>query len=283
MQSKRVATVLSILIGSLSCGSETIVHEVDEREANKIIEILADREIMATKGMVDTGRKVYFTISVPTSNKLPAIKLLNNYQLPTPKDMGYTEVFGGADSGGLIPTNAEERAKTLQALEGEIQKQLKLIEGILDVQVQIVMPEEDALRTTQEQISPTTASVTIKYMPGTGGSKPLSEPQVQAIVAAGVEKLTPDKVVVVMTPGGGTTRKAAADRRATETRRSGKGFWSQPIKRLNIIGIAVLGFVLFLCLGLIYAQLRLRSVRSRLIRLQTEIAKARRKEGSSVG
>ena len=46
---------------------------------------------------------------------------------------------------GLIPTSGEERAKFLAALEGEIEKQLKLIDGILDVQVQIVLPEESAL------------------------------------------------------------------------------------------------------------------------------------------
>ena len=45
--------------------------------------------------------------------------------------------------------SAEERAKFLQALEGEIQKQLKLVDGILDVQVQVVTPEFDDPPTTE--------------------------------------------------------------------------------------------------------------------------------------
>jgi type III secretion protein J len=279
VQIRRVASILSVLT-FLACGTETIVHKTDERQANRILEVLADNGIKdAGKTIVDTGREVYFTINVPKSVRLQAIKILNDHELPTPEDKGYSEVF---IEGGLIPTNAEERAKFLQSLEGEIQRQLKLIDGILDVQVQVVVPEEDALRTTQDSIPDTTASVTIKYLPGTGGSKPLSEPQVQAIVAAGVESLTPDKVVVVMTPGGSRGRVSGT---TAGRPRTGKSFWDQPVKRLNIIAMAVLGFILLLSLGIIYAQLRLRSVRGRLIRLQTEIAKARRKPGgeSSVG
>lgn len=261
----------------VACGSEIIVHNVDEREANRIIETLANDNIMSQKGMVDTGREVYFTIRVATSQHLDAIRVLNKYELPRRKDLGYNEIFG-VDSGGLIPTSGEERAKQLAALEGEIERQLKLIQGILDVQVQIVSPEESALRTSQESRPPTTTSVTIKYMPGAGGSKPLSEPQVQAIVAAGVEKLTPDRVVVVMTPAGSPSKI-----KSPSSSRGGRigGIRGVTQKQFNMIGMAVALVILLLALGLVYAQLRLRSVRGRLMRLQTEIARARRKPGES--
>src|SRR4051812_33004652 len=132
--------------------------------------------------MLDTGRTVSYSISVPGKARLEAIKVLNQNEMPRRKDMGYIDVF--KDS-GLIPTAAEERAKGLAAIEGEIERQLKLVDGILDVQVNLVLPEETALRTAQDVRSPTTASVTIKYLSGQGGAKPLSEPQVQAVVAAG--------------------------------------------------------------------------------------------------
>jgi type III secretion protein J len=263
------------LLAAAGCASEVIVHKVDEREANRIIEVLAEEEkITAVKGVVDTGREVYFTIAVPAGDRLPAIKTLNRFEMPMPLDKGYEGTFS---EGGLIPTSAEERAKYLQALEGEIQKQLKLIDGILDAEVQIVVPEKDALQTTEAQRPDTTASVTVKYLPGQGNTKPLSEPQVQAIVAAGVEGLTPDRVVVVMTPGGiGRKAPVVADRP-----KGGKTIWDDP-KQRNIIGITILSVVLLLCLGLVYMQIRLRTVRGRLIRLQNEIAKARRRPGAEV-
>lgn len=282
---RRLAS-LGCLLASVACGSETVVHNIDEREANKVIELLAENEIAATKGMVDTGRVVNFSITVPSKNRVDAIKLLNRHEMPRRADSGYIEIF--KDS-GLIPTSAEEKAKTLAALEGEIEKQLRLVDGILDVQVNLVQPEESALRTISEARSPTTASVTIKYLPASGGAKPLSEPQVQAIVAAGVERLTPDNVVVVMTPAGLLSRGERAE--MAEAARGGSAMPMGPAmggvsaKNIRMIILGLFGVVVALALILIINQMRLRTARNRLLRLQNEIARARRKpsEVSSAG
>lgn len=156
----RAAVLISCLLILSACGQTTVVHNVDEREANRIIETLADEGITSRKGTVDTGREVHYTISVSSSKRLSAIKVLNANLLPRKPDRGYGEVF---QESGLIPTRAEERAKELSALEGEIERQLKLVEGILAVEVQIVAPPDTALRTTKQQVPPTTAAVTIKY------------------------------------------------------------------------------------------------------------------------
>jgi type III secretion system YscJ/HrcJ family lipoprotein len=153
------------------CAAETVVHNLNEKEANIIIEVLADNDVNGMKLLNAAGREVVYDISVPASERLKAIRVLNKNELPRRRDKGYDEIFS---SSGLIPTAGEEKAKKLAALEGEIERQLKLIEGILDVQVQIVMPDESALRTTQEQEPATTASVTIKYLPGVGGARPVS-------------------------------------------------------------------------------------------------------------
>jgi type III secretion protein J len=264
---KRVTLLVGLSLLSVGCGNETVVHDIDEREANRIIETLADNQISANKLMRDTGRNVFYGISVPAGKKLDAIRVLNQNELPRRKDMGYTEVF---KESGLIPTSAEERAKEMAALEGEIERQLKLIDGVLDAQVQIVRPEESALRTTGEAMPTTTASVTIRYLPGDNGAKPLSEPQIRSVVAAGVERLTPDNVVVLMTPvrsaHSGTVR--------------GPSTTLSP-KQVTAMAYAAAGVILLMGLGLIFSQMRLRVVRGRLVRLQNEIAKARRKPADS--
>jgi type III secretion protein J len=264
--------LLPVLTLSVSaCGVDAVVHNVDEREANHVVEILADGNISATKLMVDTGRSVSFTISVPSGSRVEATKLLNRNQLPRRPESGYLEIF---KDGGLIPTAGEERAKQLAAIEGEIEKQLHLIDGILDSQVQLVIPEETALRTAQDVRAPTTASVTIKYLPGLGGAKPLSEPQVQAVVAAGVERLTPDNVVVVMTP-------ALASTRIDGDRNSGASLKGASSRQMNM-ALFGLGAVVLLSILAVFALLiRLNTVRGRLTRLQNEIAKARRKPGDT--
>ena len=270
--SVRVLPWVVMVIGlsfQTACAVETIVHGLDEREANQIIEIFADHEISTTKGMLDNGRVVSYTLAVPAKSRIDAIKLLNKYELPRRHDKGYNEIF---QAGGLIPTSGEEKAKKLAAIEGEIERQLKLIEGILDVQVQLVMPDESALQTTQETSTITTASVTIKYLPGPAASKPLSETQVQAIVAAGVEKLTPDNVVVVMTPVGGLNRASLAQSEVYAT-----GLKKLSSGRLNTLVAALVFLLLLLGMGVVFLQLRFQTVRSRLGRLQTEITKAKRR------
>jgi type III secretion protein J len=264
--STALATFGALLLAG--CGTETVVHSLNEKEANTIVEVMADSDITATKIMNATGREVVYDIAVPAAQRLGAIKVLNKNELPRRRDKGYDEVFAG---GGLIPTAAEEKAKKLAALEGEIERQLKLIEGVLDVQVQVVMPEESSLRTTQEQEPTTTASVTIRYLPGVGGARPVSEPEVQAIVAAGVEKLMPENVVVLMRPAGPPPQATAAPAKLTGLAVLGN-------KALTIGLVALLLIIALEGAGVIAAQVRLRTVRGRLIKLQNEIAKARSKK-----
>ncbi|MEC9464191.1 MAG: hypothetical protein VX834_00285 [Myxococcota bacterium] len=256
-----------------ACAAETIIHGVDEREANRIVELLADSQINATKMVIDDGRTIKFNISVGANAKLDAIRLLNHNSLPRRPDKGYTEVFS---EGGLIPTSAEEKAKKLAALEGELERQLKLIDGVLDAQVQIVMPTESALRTSEEQRPATTASVTLRYLPGAAGEKPLTESQLQTLLAAGVENLTPDKVYPILTP---VSRSAGAIAAATPTG-GPSGSWLAGLskKQVNMTTAAIICLILILCVLLVFYQLRLKSVRSKLMRLQAQIMKAQQRQ-----
>lgn len=265
---------LGLLLGLLSagCGVETVVHQVNEKEANQIIEVLANHGITAEKLRVDTGRDVYYHMQVPASVRLDAVRVLNQYELPRRRDKGYGEVFA---AGGLIPTSSEEKAKRLTAIEGEIERQLKLIEAVLDAQVQIVLPEDSPLRTTQEAAVPTTAAVTIKYLPDSQSRPPISEPEVAQLVASGVEKLTKDNVFVLMRPA--TLSAYVKGNKVAES--SAASTFSD--KRVRLVLIGMVAVVLLLGMGLVFQSTRLTSVRGRLMRLQNEIAKARRKPGDS--
>lgn len=252
-----------------ACGVETVIHDVGEKEANEIVVLLADHEINSVKQVKDTGRQILYSIAVKPAQRVPALKILNENDYPRRTPDGYDSVY---KESGLIPTSSEEKAKRLRAIEGEIERQLTLVAGVLDAQVNLVIPEESALRTNEEVRTPTTASVTVKYLPGQGGTKPLSEPEIRAIVAAGVEKLSPDHVVVVMTEARPPVAVAAA---CPEGGGKLLGKLSERSQKLMIAGVGIL--IIILGLGLVFGQIRLRNVRGRLIRLQNEIAKARRK------
>lgn len=271
----KVLLVTGLLAGLLSaCGTETVIHGIDEREANKIIELLADNQLQAQKLMNDSGREVTYNIAVPASNKVDAIRLLNRHEMPRRKDKGYTDVFA---EGGLIPTSAEEKAKKLAALEGEIEKQLKLVDGVLDAQVQLVIPEESALRTSEEQKPQTTASLTLRYLPGAAGEKPLSEPQIQQLVAAGVENLTSDQVYPLLIPV--MSNRPSADLSQATSQLGGSWVAKLTKQQINIITGLMIMLILALSSLLIFWQIRLKTVRGKLTRLQTQIMKAQQRQG----
>ena len=65
---RRLAPVLALVM-TAACSVETVVHNLEEREANQIVELLAEDGISASKGMVDTGRSVSYQISVPSGSR----------------------------------------------------------------------------------------------------------------------------------------------------------------------------------------------------------------------
>lgn len=265
---------LGLTLGVLvtGCSTETVVHGVNEREANRIIEVLSENDITATKITNATGREVVYDLAVSGSQRIEAIKVLNEHELPRRHDHGYSEIFAG---GGLIPTSSEEKAKRLAALEGEIERQLKLIDGVLDVEVQVVSPDESALRTTKEQEPATTASVTLKYWARADGLPPLSASDVQRLVAAGVEKLMPEQVVVVMRP---------VELGAPESKPRGVAAFSGRLstKAVSSIFVIAAAVIVLLVIVIILSQWRIRAVRNQLDRLKSEISKARRKPAEAL-
>ncbi len=276
----RRAPLCVVLMCATACAQEVIVRDLTtEKQANEIIEVLAYDGITGSKNVIDDGRKKSYQIKVPGSRRLDAITILNQHDLPREHGLGY-DVFG---EGGLIPSASQEKARFLQAVEGEIENQLRIINGILDAQVQIVMPEDSVLRASGEAPPPTTASVALVYLPGAGDAKPVSIPEVKTLVARGVEKLTEENVTVLMSPKQiSPLFKRIMDKVGDGTSVAGcQGLQCWSNKQLNTGVAAFAAVILILGAFIIFTQARLRSVRGRLIRLQSEIAKARRRPGDS--
>jgi flagellar M-ring protein FliF len=109
--------------------------------------------------------------------------------LPSGGTVGY-EVFDSMDALGA--TNFIQNINLVRALEGELSRTIKSIEGVQSARVHLVMPTREMFtRETQEP----TASVYIKMRSGR-----LSETQVNAVqhlIAAAVPKLRPNNISMV--------------------------------------------------------------------------------------
>ena len=192
-----VATVVVAAVASACGGSLQIVHGLTEFEANEIMVVL-DAKGIASEKVPEPGRTVTWAVAVENVDAKEAMRLLVANHLPKVRSNGLPEVYP-AGGGGLIPTKSEEKAKYMMALQGEIEKKLKSLPGIVSAQVTIVQPDKDIVRNLDTAPPPSTASVAVVFNPvDDRGTAAVNEEQIQKLVAASVEDLKPSNVAVVM-------------------------------------------------------------------------------------
>jgi len=116
------------------------------------------------------------------------IKLVTS-EAATSKHTGW-EIF---DKSSLGTTNFENKVKYLRALEGELERSLESITGILSASVKIAIPKESVF--TQRKVPPT-ASAVLNLREGTS----LSQRQIKGIknfIASAIPKLLPDNIKLI--------------------------------------------------------------------------------------
>ena len=128
-------------------------------------------------------------IRIPTEQVTTTRMHMAELGLPSGASVGY-EIFDNMDALGA--TNFMQNVNLVRALEGELGRTIKSIEGIQNARVHLVMPTREMF--TREMQEPT-ASVYIKMKSGR-----LAENQVKAVqhlIASAVPKLKPTNISIV--------------------------------------------------------------------------------------
>ncbi len=137
----------------------------------------------------DGGR----TIRVP-SDRVHDIRLtLAGEGLPQGGVVGF-EIF---DQSGFGMTDFAQKVNYARALEGELTRTIRRLEGVQGARVHLVLPER---RLFEQDSQPASASVVLQL----GAGRRLSGKQIQGVVylvASSVEGLGPDRITVVDTQG----------------------------------------------------------------------------------
>lgn len=171
-------------------------HGLTEEDANEIYVLLSKNGINATKVAAGEGADMRFTIQVPKSDAAQAAELLRANSLPRPMEKGFNHFAKGS----MVPTAAEERAMMLKAIAGEVSNALNKVDGVLESNVIVNIPETNDLTQPENKPMPS-ASVMIRYRPSLEGKPPVTEKDVQTFVSSAVQELKPDRVTVLLTPG----------------------------------------------------------------------------------
>ncbi len=177
----------------LTACSSQIQHGLDERDANEIISALVARGFEAKK-VAEKGKKPTWAIELDDSQATEAMRVLNELKLPRPARLK-TQTL--AQSVGLIDTPAAERLRQLEAQEGDIEESLETMDGVASVSVELVVP---APPRPGQLATPSKASVLVRVQPIALEKLQMQRAELRALVAAAVEGLKPDDVVLVIDP-----------------------------------------------------------------------------------
>ncbi len=153
------------------------------------------------------------TILVPRDQVASTRLMLSSKGLPTAGSVGY-EIFDSQSAMGQ--TDFVQQLNRQRALEGELGRTIRALDGITSARVHLVLPKRQLFEEDAEQPS---AAVSI----GVGGREPGPD-QVRAmqnLVAGAVPSLKPDRVAVIdqhakTLSGGDTGMAAEADGRKSE-------------------------------------------------------------------
>ena len=203
---QRWLLLAALLLQAAAC-SANILHGVDERAANEATASLERAGIGAEKVPDEgaaAGALATYTIRVASGDGTRAVDLLRALGLPRDRRRGFSETYSQPS---LIPTPPEERARYLDATAGEIERTLESIDGVVSARVHLVLEESDPLAVDAKQKTPARAAVLIKAR---RGLVPISDLDVQKLVAGSVAGLDPASVGVVMTPAADPGEVAAA-------------------------------------------------------------------------
>lgn len=159
------AFVLLLLLSGCEV-NQVIVNNVPERDANEIIVFLSNRGIPAEKipapsagaGAETTAN--LWNIAVETGQMTQAMTLLSQNGLPRYQGTSLLELFAKQ---GLMSSEKEETIRYQAGLAQQVANMIRMIDGVIDAQVQISFPPEETFTVAEKQPKKITASVYVKH------------------------------------------------------------------------------------------------------------------------
>ncbi|MDR3541383.1 MAG: flagellar basal-body MS-ring/collar protein FliF [Desulfosporosinus sp.] len=164
-----------------------IFTKLNDTDAAAIVTKLKD--LKADYKLADNGS----TIMVPQQSSADIRLQLASAGLPQESKFS----FDSLNTMHLGETDADRKLRYILGLQNELEDTLKVLNGVQDAHVNIVMPDQSLFVDSQK---PATAAVTLKLVPGTK----LGDDQVRAIanlMAGSVEGLQMENVTIVDTNG----------------------------------------------------------------------------------
>ncbi|HNS99257.1 MAG TPA: hypothetical protein PLJ27_04160 [Polyangiaceae bacterium] len=183
----KVMACMAIACAVVGC-SVPVAGGLDERDANLVADALNRSGIDATKE-TDPAVEGRYQVSVSRGEAASAIATLRDNDLPPRHAPGVIDAVGKSS---LVPSPLAEHAQYVAGICGDLERSLASIDGVLGARVHLSVPSTDVVPGQPSQ--PPSASVLLRHR---GDSPPITESQVQHLVAGAVAGLAAQDVSVV--------------------------------------------------------------------------------------
>lgn len=178
-----LATACLVLLAA--CGKAELYGKLSETQANEMIAVLQRAGIESSKS---DGGEAGWTLTTDKGDFGRAVEVLQSQGYPRQDYASLGTVFKG---GGVVSSPTEERARLIYGLSQELSHTISEIDGVVQARVHLALPQD---RPLAEQQQPSSASVFIKYRPGTDINSQIGK--VKALVVNSVEGLKVENVSV---------------------------------------------------------------------------------------
>ena len=203
MQKYILSLICWLALFSLTgCGTnQTIVNNIDERDANEIVVFLASKGIEAHKveapssGVGAGAPTNMYSIMVASDQSVNAMAILNKVGLPRRQGVSLLELFAKS---GLMSSTLEETVRYQAGLAEELRNTIQKIDGIIDADVQISFPPAQTGGGAPGS-APTkiTAAVYVKHQGILEDPNSHLETKIKRLMAGSVNGLSYDDVAVI--------------------------------------------------------------------------------------
>ena len=186
---RRALILLPVLLFLVGCRT-SLFEGLDEDQANRIVAALSHHGI---NGYKERNADRTWNILVDDADAVVATELASAYALPRGGHANLGELFSRQ---GLISSPEEDRVRYVFGLSQELSETLEKMDGVLLARVHIVLPEKDPMDPAKDTLP--SASVMMRYR--SDYNLELMRDRIRALVAGGVEGLTPARVSLTLLP-----------------------------------------------------------------------------------
>jgi len=224
-------TLIALCLVLAACGKSELYSKLSEGQANEMIAVLQASGLSASK---QENSETGWTVSTSSADFSKAVEVLHAQGYPRDDFASLGTVF---KKEGFVSSPTEERARLVYGMSQELSHTISEIDGVVQARVHLALPEDKPLA---ESTQPSSASVFIKYRPGTNIEGQVGK--IKSLLVNSVEGLKYQNISVETFPAQPLPTAAATTTEEQATSAS-----------LVAIGIPIL---LLVALGLGYPSLR---------------------------